>query len=94
MKKKRFSKKFIEQRYQKAHNWEESCTAHIGLKVPPSMKEALREIDNWNEKLRQAIAQMIEQEKGSSQYEEPKNNKSLRTGKDSSSYEVDQNATN
>ena len=38
---------------------DESCTAHISLRVPPSLKAKLKEKENWQEFVRQAIAEKL-----------------------------------
>ena len=40
----------------------EACTAHVGLRVPPSVKEKLKTKDGWQEKVRNYIEQLVELE--------------------------------
>lgn len=49
-------------RYQYATDREEPCTAKMTLRLPPSQYAKLQEIDNWQEKTRRAIAQLLEVE--------------------------------
>ena len=47
--------------FQQQYDWDEPCTAVLTLRVPPSMKQAIK--DNkikWAEICRQAIAEEIE----------------------------------
>ncbi len=38
----------------------EPCTAHISLRVPPSLKAKLKAQENWQEFVRQAIAEKLQ----------------------------------
>ena len=38
----------------------ESCTAQISIRVPPSMKEKLKDMDNWQELVRQTLQKEID----------------------------------
>ena len=53
--------------YKKKHNWEESCTERMQIRMPPSMKKAIKDglIKDWQEVARKAIA--AELEKGQTQ---------------------------
>ena len=55
--------------FQQKYDWDESCTEVITLRIPPSMKKAIKDglIKNWAEVCRQAIA--AELEKGQSPQE-------------------------
>jgi hypothetical protein len=46
---------------------EEPCTAKMTLRLPPSQYAKLKEIDNWQEKVRLAIASMVKSENFSPQ---------------------------
>lgn len=48
--------------YEQIYNWDEPCTAKMTLRMPPSLYEKLREIENWQEFTRVAIAKAIEEE--------------------------------
>ncbi|AVQ73798.1 hypothetical protein MTo_01495 [Microcystis aeruginosa NIES-1211] len=41
---------------------EEPCSAKLTLRLPPSQYAKLKEIDNWQEKVRGVIASLVEQE--------------------------------
>ena len=41
-------------------NRDESCTALIGIRVPPSVKEKLVQEKGWQEKVRNLIAEYVE----------------------------------
>ena len=40
----------------------EPCTAHISLRVPPSLEAKLKEQENWQEFVRQTLAEKLELE--------------------------------
>ncbi|WP_219884779.1 hypothetical protein [Merismopedia glauca] len=48
-------------KYQFSTDREEPCTAKMTLRLPPSQYARLREIDNWQERVREAIAHLLEQ---------------------------------
>ncbi len=52
--------------YKQKYNWEESCTERMQIRMPPSMKAAIKAglIKDWQEVARKAIA--AELEKGQS----------------------------
>ena len=41
-------------------NRAESCTAQISLRIPPSLKAELTQKENWQELVRQAIAEKLQ----------------------------------
>lgn len=47
--------------FQQKYDWGESCTAKLTLRLPPSLDEKLKGIENWQEFARQAIAKAIEE---------------------------------
>ena len=47
--------------FKQKYNWEESCKVTIGLRVPPDWKDKLYAIEGWQEKLREAIVQIVEE---------------------------------
>ncbi len=49
--------------YQQKYNWDEPCTAQFNIRLPPTLLGELKQIDNYQEKVRQAIALIVEQEK-------------------------------
>jgi L-lysine 2,3-aminomutase len=40
---------------------QESCTAQLNLRVPPSLLSEIKSRDNWQEFVRQAIAEKLQQ---------------------------------
>ncbi len=48
--------------FQQKHDWDESCTERMQLRMPPSMKKAIKAglISDWQEVARQAIAAELE----------------------------------
>ena len=47
--------------YQFTTDRPESCTAHLSLRITPSLKAKLKEQENWQELVRQAIAKALEE---------------------------------
>ena len=41
---------------QQYDRWDEPCTAKMTLRLPPSMYAELKQLPNWQEKVREAIA--------------------------------------
>ena len=52
--------------FQRKYNWDESCTEKMTLKLPASMKAALKSglLPNWQEIARRAIAAELEKLEG------------------------------
>lgn len=48
------------EKYQFKTKRSESCTAQISIRVPPSMKEKLKDMDNWQELVRQTLQKEID----------------------------------
>lgn len=48
--------------YQFSTDREEPCTAKLTLRVPPSQYERLKQLPNWQDKVREAIASLLEQQ--------------------------------
>ena len=46
--------------FKQKYNRDESCTSKMGLRLPPSLHEELKKIPNWHEKVREAIAEIVE----------------------------------
>lgn len=48
--------------FEQKYDWEESCTERMQLRMPPSMKEAIKagKIEDWQEVARQALAAELE----------------------------------
>lgn len=55
--------------YQFSTDREEPCTAKMTLRLPPSQYAKLKEIDNWQEKVRGAIASLLKSENMDAQAE-------------------------
>ena len=47
--------------FEKKYDWEESCTEKIGVRLPPTLNRRLKEVENWQEFVRQAIAKALEE---------------------------------
>lgn len=78
--------------FKKKYGWDEPCTEKVNFRVPKSMKESLKNIKGWQEILRQALAEAIEEQE-LSKYDNP-NNKGLRTGKEKTNYKVTEDKLN
>ena len=52
--------------FQQKYGWDEPCTEVITLRIPPSMKKAIKDglVKNWAEVCRKAIASAIEEARG------------------------------
>ena len=48
-------------RFKQKYDWGESCTERIAVRLPPTLNAKLKEIENWQEFTRQAIAKAIEE---------------------------------
>ncbi len=48
--------------YEKQYNWDEPCSAQFNIRMPPSLLKELKQIDNYQEKTRKAIANLVEEE--------------------------------
>ena len=48
--------------FKQQYDWDEPCTAKLTLRLPPSQYAKLKELENWQEKLREAIAELLEQQ--------------------------------
>lgn len=40
----------------------EACTEQITIRIPPSMKAKLKNIDNWREEVRKALEHLVQVE--------------------------------
>ena len=49
--------------FQQKYDWDEPCSEKMTLRLPPSMKAAIKAgvIEDWQEVARQAIAKAIEE---------------------------------
>lgn len=45
--------------FEKQYDWDEPCTALISVRVPPNIKEKLKKLPNWQERVRKAIAKQL-----------------------------------
>lgn len=48
--------------FEKKYDWDEPCTASLSLRIPPNIKEKLKKLPNWQERVRRAIAKELEKE--------------------------------
>lgn len=51
-------------KFEQQYGWSEPCSAKMTLRLPPSQYARLKEISNWQEKVREAIATLLEREQG------------------------------
>ncbi len=49
--------------FKQKYEWDEPCTAKMALRMPPTLYEELKTVPEWQEKVRQAIAKIVEAEK-------------------------------
>ena len=49
--------------FKQQYEWDEPCTAKMSLRVPPTLFEQVKQLPNWQEKVRQAMASLVEAEK-------------------------------
>ncbi|MGK7895077.1 MAG: hypothetical protein AB4372_16015 [Xenococcus sp. (in: cyanobacteria)] len=48
--------------FEQKYDWDEPCSAKMTLRMPPSLYKKLKELPDWQEKARQAIATIVESE--------------------------------
>jgi hypothetical protein len=48
--------------FDKQYNWDEPCTAQFNIRLPPSLLAELKTVKNYQELVRQAIADLVEEE--------------------------------
>ena len=53
--------------FKQKYGWEESCKVTIGLRIPKDWKDRLNAVEGWQEKLRGALAQILEESKTDSE---------------------------
>ena len=53
--------------FKQQYDWDEPCTAKMSLRVPPTLFEQVKQLPNWQEKVRQAMASLVELENISAQ---------------------------
>lgn len=48
--------------FQQKYDWDEPCTERMQIRMPPSMKKAIKDglIKDWQEVCRQAIAEKLQ----------------------------------
>ncbi len=56
--------------FKQKYEWDEPCSAKMTLRLPPSLYEQIKQVPDWQEEVRQAIASIVESENISSQEEE------------------------
>ena len=47
--------------FKQQYEWDEPCTASIALRLPPSLSKKLKKLPDWQELVRQAIAEIVEE---------------------------------
>ncbi len=55
--------------FKQKYDWDVPCTAKMSLRLPPSLYEQIKQIPNWQEEVRQAIAMIVESENSSTKEE-------------------------
>jgi hypothetical protein len=56
--------------FKQKYEWDEPCSAKMTLRLPSSLYEQLKQVPDWQEKVRQAIASLVKSENLDAQ-EEP-----------------------
>ena len=46
--------------FKQKYDWDEPCSAKLTLRLPPSVNEKLKSVENWQEFARQAIAKELD----------------------------------
>ena len=49
--------------FKQQYDWDEPCSAKMSLRMPPTLYQELKTVPGWQEKVRQAIASIVEAEK-------------------------------
>ena len=49
--------------FKQKYEWDEPCSAKMTLRLPPSLYEQLKQVPDWQEEVRQAIASLVRAEK-------------------------------
>jgi hypothetical protein len=60
--------------FQQKYDWDEPCTSRLVLRVPESMKLSLQEINGWQELVRKAIAERLNEVQSAAELEKAKQN--------------------
>ncbi len=55
--------------FKQKYEWDEPCSAKMTLRLPPSLYEQIKQIPNWQEEVRQAIAIIVDAENSSTKEE-------------------------
>ena len=50
------------EKYQFTTERQESCTAHLSLRITPSLKAKLKKVDNWQEEVRKTLENLVQPE--------------------------------
>ena len=48
--------------FKQKYEWDEPCSAKMTLRLPPSLYEQLKQVPDWQEEVRQAIASLVKSE--------------------------------
>ena len=51
-----------EYQFEQKYDWDEPCTAKMTLRLPPSLYEEVKKLPNWQERVRKAIASIVDSE--------------------------------
>ena len=51
----------IDHQFEQKYDWDEPCTAQFNIRLPPSLLAELKQIDNYQELVRRAIADIVEE---------------------------------
>jgi hypothetical protein len=46
--------------FEQKYNWDESCSAKMTLRLPPSLYAEIKKLPNWQEEVRKAIANIVD----------------------------------
>ena len=49
--------------FKQQYDWDEPCSAKMTLRMPPTLYQELKTVPEWQEKVRRAIASIVEAEK-------------------------------
>ena len=49
--------------FKQQYDWDEPCSAKMTLRMPPTLYQELKTVPGWQEKVRRAIASIVEAEK-------------------------------
>jgi hypothetical protein len=60
--------------FKQKYEWDEPCSAKMTLRLPPSLYKQIKQVPDWQEEVRQAIALIVESEKENISPQEKKKN--------------------